>query len=191
MRFLFSALTLTLLLGSVIPLPLQAQDGVKVAVVNFREVVMSHPKVRLLEEELIGVTENANKLLEAKEKELLNIEDNMRMVSESGKLPDGTMKAESARILVDMREKALEVQESAVKVRAQVNRTIQARRAQELPKIAGEVTELVKTANHGRFTLVLDSSALSPEGFPQVIDFEGAPDLTSSVIALLPEKADE
>jgi len=160
----------------------------RIAVVNFRKVVTEHPKAAELEKELREVSEKANKVLQSKDEELLNLEEKIRRVSKEGKQEDGSMEASAARELLSLQQKSLQVQENAVQVRAQVSAAISQRRKQELPKIAAEILEYVRAANDGKYAIVLDSSSLSPEGFPQVLDHPGAVDLTSEVIELLPEQ---
>lgn len=162
-----------------------------VAVVNFRKVVTRHPKAAQLEAELRALSEDANKVLQTKDEQLLNIEEKIRQITKEGTTEDGRMKAESAKTLLELQQKSLEAQEAAVQVRAQVTSAITQRRAQELPKIAAEILEYVRAANDGKYALVLDNSALTPEGFPQVLDYPGAVDLTDKVISLLPKEAKE
>jgi Skp family chaperone for outer membrane proteins len=168
----------------------QAKEG-PVAVVNFRKVVTKHPKAAKLEAELRAMSESANKVLQTKDEQLLNIEEKIRQVTKEGTTPDGKMKMDSAKSLLELQQKSLEAQEAAVQVRAQVSSAITQRRAQELPKIAADILEFVRAANNGKYALVMDSSALSPEGFPQVLDYPGATDLTDKVIELLPKETAE
>lgn len=165
----------------------QAQEG-PVAVVNFRKVVTQHPKAAKLELELRSMSESANKVLQMKDEQLLNVEERIRKVTREGTGKDGSMNPDAARELLMLQQKSLEAQEAAVQVRAQVSSAIAQRRAQELPKIAAEILEFVRAANNGKYALVLDNSALTPEGFPQVLDYPGATDLTDKVIALLPKE---
>lgn len=164
----------------------QVPEG-SVAVVNFRKVVTKHPKAGKLEAELRSMSESANKVLQTKDEELLNLEEKIRQVTKEG-TQDGQMKPESAKTLLELQQKSLEAQEAAVQVRAQVAAAIAQRRAQELPKIAAEILEFVRAANNGKYALVMDNSSLSPEGFPQVLDYPGATDLTDKVISLLPKE---
>lgn len=183
MRWMFFGLALLWLPVSGVAQP---QEG-PVAVVNFRKVVTQHPKAAKLEMELRSMSESANKVLQTKDEQLLNVEERIRKVTKEGTGKDGRMNPEAAKELLELQQKSLETQEAAVQVRAGVSSAIAQRRAQELPKIAAEILEFVRAANNGKYALVLDNSALTPEGFPQVLDYPGAVDLTDKVIALLPK----
>lgn len=162
-----------------------------VAVVNFRKVVTSHPKAARLESELRALSERANKELKAKDDDLVSVEKEIRQTTKDGLTADGKMKTATTQRLLELQQRSLEVQESAVQIRAGVSQAIGRRRAEELPRIAAEILEFVRAANNGKYALVMDSSALSPEGFPQVLDYPGAEDLTDKVIALLPKEIKE
>lgn len=186
MRWVFFGIAL-MGFAAVEPAQAQAQGGA-VAVVNFRKVVTQHPKAAKLEAELRALSDRANKDLQAQDEQIVKLETEIRQVTKEGMTADGRMNAGAAQKLLELQQTSLEAQETAVQIRAGVTSAIARRRAEELPKISAEILELVRSANNGKHALVLDNSSLSPEGFPQVLDYPGAEDLTDKVVALLPKE---
>lgn len=166
--------------------PVQAADPV-IAVVDFKKALASHPKARELEAELRATQENARKVFEAKQRELSELQIKLQKASVPLKTKEGDTE-ENRQAFRDLEERGMEIRQSMIEVQANTRQTIADRQEAVLPELASKVRELVATANNGKYAVVLDASALSRDGLPQVIEAPGAFDLTDRVIALLPVK---
>jgi Skp family chaperone for outer membrane proteins len=164
-----------------------AQADPVMAVVDFKKALAAHPKAKELEAELRATQENAKKVFEAKQKELKDLDAAIQKAAEATKTKEGNTQ-QNIDMVRDLQVKFREIQQSMFDVQARTRQTIADRQDAVLPDLAKEVRELVTTANGGKYAIVLDLSALSRDGLPQVIEAPGAFDLTDRVIALLPAK---
>jgi len=164
-----------------------AQAEPVIAVVDFKKALAAHPKAKELEAELKATQDNARKVFEAKEKELKELDANLQKAAEPLKTKDGNTQ-KNIEVVRDLQVRGREIQQSMFEVQNRTRQTIADRQDAVLPEIASEVRKLVATANNGQYAVVLDLSALSRDGLPQVIEAPGAFDLTDRVIALLPAK---
>jgi Skp family chaperone for outer membrane proteins len=158
-----------------------------IAVVDFKKALAAHPKAKELEAELKATQENARKVFEAKQKELEGLQEALATAREPLKTEKGNTQ-ENIQIVRDLEARGLEIQRSMLDTQARTRQTIADRQDAVLPGLADEVRQKVATANNGKYAVVLDISALSRDGLPQVIEAPGAFDLTDRVIALLPAK---
>jgi Skp family chaperone for outer membrane proteins len=166
---------------------LTAQADPIIAVVDFKKALAAHPKAKELETELRATQDNAKKVFDAKQKELTDLDTTIQKAAETLKTKGGNTQ-ENIDIVRDLQDKFREIQRSMLDVQARTRQTIADRQDAVLPDLATEVRKLVTQANNGKYAVVLDASALSRDGLPQVIEAPGAFDLTDSVIALLPKK---
>ena len=162
-----------------------AQDF-KVAVVDFKKVILAHPKSKELEANLKKEGENATNVLSAKKKELDDLKANAATLREQ-KGPDGKLTEEAFKSLLDLQKQADEIQRNMIAVQSRTQLGLNEQRVKGLTEVANEVGDLVKKANGGKYALVFDSSGTTRDGTPQLLDFPGATDLTDAVIALLPK----
>jgi Skp family chaperone for outer membrane proteins len=158
-----------------------------VAVVDFKKALAAHPKAQALEDELRATQENAKKVFEAKQGELKELETAWQKANETVQSKDGNTQ-QNLLVKRDLEERIVQVRQSMIDVQARTRQTIADRQDAVLPDLAEEIRKLVSTANDGKYAVVLDVSALSRDGLPQVIEAPGAFDLTDRVIALLPAK---
>ncbi len=162
-----------------------AQDF-KVAVVDFKKVILAHPEAKKLEAALKQEGENATTVIKTKEEELEKLRKDAAMLQEK-KGADGKLTQDSINMLRDMQGKAIEIQRSMMDVQQRTQIKLTQQRVEGLKKVVEEVAGLVKKANGGKYALVLDSSARTPDGTFQLLDSPGADDLTATVIGLLPK----
>jgi Skp family chaperone for outer membrane proteins len=158
-----------------------------IAVVDFKKVLASHPKAKELETELRATQENAKKVFEAKQKDLKDLDENLQKAAATLKTKDGNTQ-ENIDLARDLQARGREIQQSMLDVQARTRQTIADRQDAVLPGLADEIRKYVATANNGQYAIVLDLSAISRDGLPQIIEAPGAFDLTDRVIAMLPVK---
>ncbi|RFC47236.1 MAG: chaperone for outer membrane protein [Verrucomicrobia bacterium] len=164
----------------------EAADPV-IAVVDFKKALAAHPKAKELEAELRATQENAKKVFEAKQKELSELQTELQKAVAPLKTKEGNTE-KNLQAVRDLQDRGREIQQSMLDVQARTRQTIADRQDAVLPELASQIRGLIATANNGQYAVVLDTSALSRDGLPQVIEAPGAFDLTDRVIALLPTK---
>jgi len=168
--------------------PARAQE-MKIAVVNFQEVLMEHPKSKALVARLKSEGDKAAnelKRLATRFEELDKEYEKLR-----GKPVEGKINVLPPAIIqrrIDIQQEAMKIQEETSRIDNENRTELNKQRVTGLLEVSAEVRALVIKANAGRYALVFDTSALSRDGYPQLLDFPGAVDITNEVIKLLPEQ---
>ena len=168
-----------------------AQDS-RIAVIDMKAVVAAHPASKALEADLVTRSGNAGSVYKAKRAELAQIAQEAQKIQENplSKGLDGKLLPDVVEQLNALQKRGADLQRSILDLQADTQRGLQTARDEGLASIAEEVSAIVREVNGGRFSVVLDKSALSRDGLPQVVDWSGAEDITEAVLAKIPEAAD-
>jgi Skp family chaperone for outer membrane proteins len=163
-----------------------AGQTLRIAVVDMTEVFKAHPETVEAEAELMKQRRAAGKLFNEKANELKKLLEQHQELTK--KLVDAGKKASA-----EQKERANELLNRATKLEAGVAelRTTQERDLQEgflkeRRRILESITETISEFNsEGGYSLVLDRSAASANGIPQVLHAPGAEDVTAEIVKLL------
>lgn len=167
-------LVLVFLLLGLTDMRAAAPTPVRIAVVDLTAVFQAHPRTARETETLGNARNAARKNFRAKSADLKNILQRHQELLRAGN------KAEAAATL----EKANEIERAIAELGTTNQRNLeeQFRRAKEeiMADIARVVREFNATAG---YNVVLDKTATSANGLPQVLDAPGADDITAEIIA--------
>jgi Skp family chaperone for outer membrane proteins len=147
---------------------------VRIAVVDLTAVFQAHPRTAQETETLGNARNAARKNFRAKSADLKNILQRHQELLRAGN------KAEAAATL----EKANEIERAIAELGTTNQRNLeeQFRRAKE--EIMADIARVVREFNATKgYTVVLDKTATSANGLPQVLDAPGADDITAEIIA--------
>jgi Skp family chaperone for outer membrane proteins len=102
--------------------------------------------------------------------------------------PDAT--AEQKKLAEDLLDQAAKLEAAVAKLSTTQQRDLEQEFLAEKQRILTLIAEAVAAFNQdGRYALVLDRSALSSTGLPQVLHAPGATDVTEEILRLFPEPA--
>jgi len=155
----------------------------EIAVVDFEKLILAHPKAKELETTLRNHGKNAASILIAEDSKLKNLKADVDMFRLKG---ISNLNESEMRKFEKAQQEALQVQTRILELDEKTRGEMQNIRSAGRKEIAAEVQALVKQVNNGRYALVFDLSFISNEGFPPLIDYPGATDITEEVMALLP-----
>lgn len=165
--------------------PAVAQDsgGLKIAVVDMTAVFKAHPETAKAEAELSGKRKESREVFKAKSDELKEVLQKHQEVTqklvEAGSKATSELKTE-AKQLLDQAE-ALEKEVATLKTTHE--RDLEQGFIAERRRILALISAEIETLNsNGQFALILDKSAASANGIPQVLNSAGATDLTAKLI---------
>ncbi len=158
----------------------------KVAVVDFKKAINAHPKAKELAAILKNDGDNAANVIAAKNKQLEDLRSTAAKLQEQ-KEPDGRLTDDAFKMLVDLQKQADDIKRSMIDTQTRTQMGLNEQRVKGLTEVANEIGALVAKANGGKYALVFDSSGISRDGTPQLLDFPGATDITEDVIALIPK----
>jgi Skp family chaperone for outer membrane proteins len=165
---------LLLLIALCLPCPASAQDAPRLAVVDLTAVFEAHPRTAAATAELTKARDEARKKFRAESAELKDTLQRHQELLRAGHKTEATAELEKAN--------ALERSIAELGTTNQRNIEEQFRRAKT--EIMADIVRVVRELNAERgYTVVLDKSAASANGLPQVLDAPGADDITADIIA--------
>jgi Skp family chaperone for outer membrane proteins len=167
-------LVLVFLLLGLTDMRAAAPTPVRIAVVDLTAVFQAHPRTARETETLGNARNAARKNFRAKSADLKNILQRHQELLRAGN------KAEAAATL----EKANEIERAIAELGTTNQRNLeeQFRRAKE--EIMADIARVVREFNATEgYSVVLDKTATSANGLPQVLDAPGADDITAEIIA--------
>lgn len=160
-----------------------AQEGI--AVVDFESLILAHPKAETLKTTLMKQGENAASVVIAKSEQLKRLKEEADIYQAKGL----AFLEQGERLRFEkVQQEALRIQNELLELDKKTRTEMSQIRLEGRTEIAKEVQALIKTVNNGRFAVVLDLSFISTEGFPQVLDYPGATDITEEVKEKLPKE---
>ena len=160
----------------------------KIAVVDFKKVLLAHPDAKRTNEDLKQRMANTEKVIETKKQEMEDIRSSMEQVVKDHQGPDKTLTTEGTKMFRELQAKAASVQKLIFDIQGRNEAEWNKQRNDALNSLSVTIRELVTKANDGRFAIVLDTSALTLDRSPIVVDASGATDITAQVIELLPKE---
>lgn len=157
--------------------------------VDLKAAITAHPSSAALEAELKTRGGNANAVLNAHREELAAIAKQAREIQENSfsRGDDGKLLPKAIETLNALQRSGGEIQQKMQKVQLETRAGLEKERGVGLANIAAEIAKIITEVNGGRFDIVLDKSAVSRDGLPQVLDWSGAADITEEVIAKMPK----
>jgi len=159
--------------------PETAPPGFRVAIVDVAKVFSEHPATREATRELTEARETLMAEFKEASKELKTLLQDHQEAIRAGD------RDEAETIL----KEANEVEKRIASLKTTQQRDLDAKFRAAKSGILAEVRSLIARFNaEGQYGLILDSSASSPSGAPQVVHAPAAEDITEAVIALLEEE---
>ena len=157
-----------------LPCPAPAQETPRLAVVDLTAVFEAHPRTAAATAELTKARDAARKKFRAESADLKNTLQRHQELLRAGNKTEATTELEKAN--------ALERSIAELGTTNQRNIEEQIRRAKT--EIMADIARVVREFNAERgYAVVLDKSAASANGLPQVLDAPGADDITADIIA--------
>jgi Skp family chaperone for outer membrane proteins len=163
-----------------------ADDAPRIAVVNMTEVFNAHPETKKVEAELGKKRSAARKAFDTKTSELKKVlqkhqETTQKLVA-AGNAPGPELKTEARNLL----DQASDLEREVAAMQTTQERDLKQEFIVERQRILGLIVSTITTFNaNGSFTLILDRSAESANGIPQVLHAPGARDITHEILALI------
>lgn len=159
-----------------IPCSVSAQEPPRLAVVDLTAAFEAHPRTAAATAELTKAREGARKKFRAESADLKNTLQRHQELLRAGRREEATAELERANTL----ERSI----AELGTTNQRNLEEQFRRAKT--EIMADIARVVRELNAERgYAIVLDKSAASANGLPQVLDAPGAEDITPDLIARL------
>ncbi|MEM7011227.1 MAG: OmpH family outer membrane protein [Verrucomicrobiota bacterium] len=185
MRFLSSIVGLTLLSSAAAGF---GQD-VRIAVVDMTAVFKAHPETAKAEAALEAQKKEARTVFKAKSGELKDVlkshQEVTAQIVDAGTGASSALKTKAKELL----DQAMKLEKEVATLKTTHERDLEQGFLAERHRILGLITtEIDKLNANGDYTLILDKSAASANGIPQVLSVKGAVDLTDKVIALVQSK---
>ena len=160
----------------ILAVSLPAQDAaapVRIAVVDLTAVFEAHPRTAAATAQLTSARNEARTDFRAKSAELKNSLQRHQELLREGRREEAAAELEKANTL----ERSI----AELGTTNQRNLEEQFRRAKQ--EIMDDIRRVVREFNAGKnYALVLDKSAASDNGLPQVLDAPGADDITAEII---------
>jgi len=185
------ALTLGLALG---PWTLVAQEAApapipKIAVVDMTVAFLAHPETAKAQGELEVKRKEARELFVKKSEALKEVlQDHQKLTQKlvaAGTNASSTDKTAAKELLDD----AMKLEKEIAALRTTQENDLKEGFVEERRRILGLIKEIIAKYNaDGRYMLILDKSAASANGLPQVLHSPGADDVTEDIIALFEEE---
>jgi Skp family chaperone for outer membrane proteins len=177
-----------LLAGMVLLAPLTTGEP-GLAVVDMTEVFKAHPETAKAEKALAAKRAAAGKAFNAKTKELKDLlhkhQEVTRKLVEAGEGAEEATKAEAERLLSE----AGDLEREVAALHTTNERDLKQEFLHERKRILEDVFRAVAEFNsEGTYALILDRSAASSNGIPQVVHAPGAVDITADIIAVVTRK---
>lgn len=165
--------------------PALAPSGVRIGVVDMERAFMGHPGREAAEARAEKAQAEARKGFVEKSNELKKLLQEHQEVTRS--IVAGTGDLEAKKKEAEELLKAAEAKEIEVAtMRTTQARDLEVLFLEERGKLMDEVRAAVRAHNEELgLELVLDTSAVRPNGIPLVVDVRGLPDLTDAVVARL------
>ena len=167
---------LPLLLALLLPAAALAQDppAIRVAVVDLTAVFQAHPRTAAATAQLTAARDAARNKFLAASAALKDTLQRQQELLRDGRRPEAAAALEEAN--------ALERSIAELGTTNQRNIEEQFRRAKT--EILEDIARVVREFNGARgYALIIDRSAASANGLPQVLDAPGADDITADIIA--------
>ncbi len=163
----------------------QEVQPARIAVVDFKGLLAQHPEAIRIEAALENRRVEALRQLEEKRNEARLLAENARQIQQAGLDGDGALTPEAENMLMDLRKQDAELRQTMRQLEYEVQEKLIDERREAFAKLTAALQAAVRETNSGRYDLVLDASAISRAGFPQVLDHSGVDDLTKEVMAFM------
>ncbi len=169
---------------------LSAAERHRIAVVDMTAAFKAHPETAKAEADLMEKRAEAGKAFNAKANELKSLlekhqEVTRKLINAGEKANDG-QKAEARGLL----DKATKLETEVAAIRTTQERDLKRQFVEERRRIMESIASVIEKFNaDGTYALVLDRSAASANGIPQVLHAPGAKDITADIVKLF-EKGD-
>jgi len=146
----------------------------RLAVVNLTAVFEAHPRTARATAQLTADRNAARKDFRARSEELKNLLQSHQELIRNGR------QSEAAAAL----ERANDLERSIAELATTNQRDLEEKFRQTKQEIMTDIARTVREFNASAgYTLILDQSAASANGLPQVLDAPGAEDITAQIIA--------
>lgn len=185
---------LTLLLLSLGLIAAQAQDALipRIAVVDMTVVFLAHPETVKAEGALESQRKEAREIFKTKSEELKKVlQEHQKVTADlvaAGTAASSTDKA-AAKALLDQ---AMKLEKEIAELRTTQESDLKRGYVDERRRILGQIqTTIAKFNADGGYHLILDKSAASANGIPQILHAPGVDDITEKIIQLVQEEADQ
>ncbi len=154
--------------------------------VDLTAVFKAHPKTAAAETALEAKQKASREVFVAKKKELEDVLRQHQAVTQklvaAGSSASSTDKTKAKTLL----DQATKLEKEIATLRTTQTNDLQTAFVDERRKILGEISATIAKFNAaGTYAVILDKSAQSANGLPQVIHSPGATDITSQVVALV------
>lgn len=170
------ATLLAALFIAVIPARAEESAGLRLAVLDLTAVFEAHPRTAEATATLTAARKAARQNFREKSEELKNTLQRHQELLRDGR------KAEAAAEL----EKANTLERSIAELGTTNQRNLEEQFRAAKKEILDDIARVVREFNADkRYALVMDKSAASDNGLPQVLDAPGAVDVTAEIIARL------
>ena len=161
-----------------------AQDRLRIAVVDVTEVCNAHPATKAAEAELAKKQSAARQTFNKKANELKTIlqkhQEITRKLIEAGNAATASMKQQAADLLTRAETLEREVATLQTTGERDLEQEFLTARKRILDEIRSTIADYNSAGNHA---IVLDRSASSANGIPQVLHAPGAEDITKEIIS--------
>lgn len=167
---------LPLLLALLLPAAVLAQDpqAGRLAVVDLTAVFQAHPRTTAATTELTSARDAARKRFRAESAALKDSLQRHQELLREGRRPEAAAELEKANTL----------ERSIAELGTTNQRNIEEQFRRAKSEIMEDIARVVREFNTTRgYAVVLDKSAASVNGLPQVLDAPGADDITAEIIA--------
>jgi Skp family chaperone for outer membrane proteins len=177
------ALILLFLMGTE---PLPALETPRIAVIDMTAAFNAHPEAEKAEADLNQKRAAAGKVFNAKANELKNLLDEhqkltLKLITAGEKAGD-EQKAKARELL----DRATELEREVAAIRTTQERDLMQQFVEERRRILKSIATVIGEFNAaGTYALVLDLSAASANGIPQILHAPGAEDITQEIVKLL------
>lgn len=161
-------------------------DTLRIAVVDMSEVFKSHPESAKAEADLLKQRQASRKLFNEKANELKKLLEQHQEITRE--LVDAGEKAsaEQKKEVNDLLNRATKLETEVAEIRTRQERDLQEGFLAERRRILDSITRAISEFNSdGGYSLILDRSAASANGIPQVLHAPGVEDVTAEIVKLV------
>ncbi len=163
-----------------------AGETPRIAVVDMTEVFISHPETAKAEADLMKMRQAAGKSFNERADELKKLLERHQELTK--KLVDTGEKASAAQKeeANDLLNRATKLETELAEIRTRQERDLEEGFLAERRRILALIASAIREFNSEKgYALILDNSAASANGIPQVLHAPGAEDVTADIVKLL------
>jgi Skp family chaperone for outer membrane proteins len=161
-------------------------EGVKTAVIDMTAAFLAHPEAARAEAELTKKRAEAGKAFQEKANGLKKLLEEHQALTRS-LIEAGEKASEGQKLRArEMLEQAAELEREVAAIRTTQERDLEQAHLAARRRVLAAISQAVEEYNSdGRYGLILDRSAQSANGIPQVVHAPGVEDITGAIVERL------